>query len=207
MKKEYTFKRIKTNFDEEIYFQSGKILSHSNSTSILCREEQLRAHRELIKVAENEDNEYYRVTRTNIVLMKVQADFCILMDYMVRDYETGKMVSLPEKLMKMHFGVYQQPNKEGTQYRDWIKNSATNVPIGYYIQSVVIGWEAIVQAKEAGMTLDHGAETFNELLVNCKFKKDNYNNGSHRKQYKYLDKNRLQLLIEAIRKIDKNDKE
>lgn len=164
----------------------GKVLDKNCATSILCDDSILSRCKRLELVAQCRDNKYYLVEDTNIVLMHVEDGFCILTDYMVEEK------NLPEFMKQEHYAVYQYNG------RDWVKNSATSRLIGYDIKEYVTGQSA----RPNGMTLDHEAETFNEMEKNKNFSKNNFNKGSHRVRVEvYTDES----LDELIVKIKDND--
>lgn len=166
-------------FDEE---KRKKELDKDIATSILCNVAILEANKKLKLVAECRDNKYYLVDKTNTVLMQVEDEFCILCDYIVDEK------NLPIVMKNAHYAVYQSNG------RDWIKNSATGQLIGYDIKEFVTGQSG----RPQGMTLDHVAETFNEMEKNKQFKTDNINEGSHRIQVKISTEDDLNVLIDKI---------
>ena len=166
-------------FDEET---RRKVLDKDSSTSILCDVAILDASEKLKLVAACRDNKYYLVGNTNTVLMHVEEGFCILCDYMV--YEKV----LPILMKNAHYAVYQSAG------RDWIKNSATGQLIGYDIKEFLTGQSG----RPQGMTLDHMAETFNEMEKNKQFSTDNINEGSHRIQVKISSEDDLNIFINQI---------
>lgn len=162
---------------------TGKVLDKNVATSILCDEVMLSKSSQLELVAECRDNKYYLVNGTNTVLLHVEEGFCILTDYMV----DGKNLA---KLMEQeHYGVYQSNG------RDWVRNSATSRFVGYDIKEFVTGQSG----RPQGMTLDHEAETFNEMEKNKKFSANNVNGGSHRVKVVIDSDEGLKELIEKIK--------
>jgi len=163
-----------------------KVLDKAAATSILCDEAILSKEKQLKLVAECRDNKYFNVEGTNTVIMHVEEGFCILTDYMV----DGK--NLAEIMCQEHYGVYQYNG------RDWVKNSATSRLVGYDIKEIVTG----ESGRPKGMTLDHEAETFNEMEKNKNFSSKNVNNGSHRVKVVITSDDGLQQLIGKIIKND-----
>jgi len=163
-----------------------KVLDKAGATSILCDEAILEKSEQLKLVADCRDNKYFNVEGTNTVIMHVEEGFCILTDYMV----DGK--NLAEMMSQEHYGVYQ------CNGRDWVRNTATSRLIGYDIKEIVTG----VSGRPKGMTLDHVAETFNEMEKNKKFSSKNVNNGSHRVKVVITSDDGLQQLIDKIIKND-----
>ena len=173
--------------------QNGKVLCKCNSTSIICNVDLLDNNSGLELVAANRDNRYYHVKGSNSVLLHVEEGFCILVDNMVQTYNSGEEeYSLPRMLSAQHYGVYQSVDG-----RDWVKGTSSNRAIGHDIQDLVYGNGAKV-AREHGETLDHGAETHNEKLVNCMYKPDNTNNGSHRIKRVLDTPEKLDEYIDAV---------
>lgn len=170
---------------EVIYYEKekkSKELDKDTATSILCDVTKLLANKKLKLLAECRDNKYFLVENTNTVLMHVEEGFCILCDYMVDEKV------LPILMKNAHYAVYQSAG------RDWIKNSATGQLIGYDIKEFVTGQSG----RPQGMTLDHMAETFNEMEKNKEFSTDNINEGSHRIQVKISTEEDLDDLIDKI---------
>ena len=166
-------------FDEE---KRRKVLDKDTATSILCDVAILAACEKLKLVAECRENKYYHVDNTNTVLMHVEEGFCILCDHILNEK------NLPILMKNAHYAVYQSAG------RDWIKNSATGQLIGYDIKEFVTGHSG----RPQGMTLDHKAETFNEMEKNKQFSPDNINEGSHRIQVKIGTEDDLKDLIDKI---------
>jgi len=169
-----------------IYFGEepiGKVLDKNVATSILCDDVVLGGNSQLKLVAECRDNKYYLVEATNTVIMHVEEGFCALTDYMV------EKKNLPELMQQEHYAVYQANG------RDWIKNSSTGQVIGYAIKEIVTG----VSGRPKGMTLDHLAETFNEMEKNKVFSTSNINEGSHRVKVTVGTNKELDELIEKIK--------
>lgn len=166
--------------------QPKKVLNKNASTSILCDEAQLSKCGQLKLVAECRDNKYYLVNGTNTVLLHVEEGFCILTDYMVGKKNLAKLME------QEHYAVYQ------CNGRDWVKNSATGRLVGYDIKEFVTGQSG----RPEGMTLDHEAETFNEMEKNKSFSADNTNKGSHRVRIVIISREGLQELIEKIKDND-----
>lgn len=171
-----------------IHFEEAKrkVLDKDTATSILCDVSILAASKRLKLVAECRDNKYYLVDKTNAVLAHIEEGFCILCDCMVN----GK--NLPAMMKNAHYAVYQGAG------RDWVKNSATGQLIGYDIKEFITGQSG----RPQGMTLDHMAETFNEMEKNKQFSPTNINEGSHRVQVKIGTADDLNILIDEIIKND-----
>uniref|UniRef100_UPI004056CC48 hypothetical protein n=1 Tax=Acetatifactor sp. TaxID=1872090 RepID=UPI004056CC48 len=165
---------------------TGKVLDKNTATSILCDDAMLGREKQLKLVAECRDNKYYLVEDTNTVLLHVEEGFCILTDYMVGEK------NLAQLMQQEHYAVYQ------CNGRDWIKNSATSRLVGYDIKEFVTGQSS----RPQGMTLDHQAETFNEMEKNKSFSTNNVNGGSHRVKV-VIDS--VEGLEELIAKIKEND--
>lgn len=163
-----------------------KVLDKAVATSILCDEAILEKSEQLKLVAECRDNKFYLVDGTNTIIMHVEEGFCILTDYIVGEKNLAEMMS------QEHYGVYQYNG------RDWVKNSATSRLVGYDIKEIVTG----VSGRPKGMTLDHEAETFNEMEKNKNFSTKNVNNGSHRVKVVITSDDGLQQLIDKIIKND-----
>ena len=144
-----------------------KVLIKKYATSILCEKKLLDQSQRLEIVGENKDNVYYWIKGSNSVIMHVEDDFCILVDYMVEVYNQTNKCSLPNLLEKKHYTVQQ------IRGRDWIKSSSNK--IGYDIKSIIHG----IVTRPPNMTLDHLAETYDEREKNKEFSK-NINHGSHR---------------------------
>ena len=187
--------------EEVITLSTGKVLDKDVSSSIVCDNDLLNSCADLNKIAENGYNSYYGVLGTNICIMHVECGFCILVDDYVNIYNEPDAVSLPKMLVATKYGVYQV--KGDRTYRDWIKCTKNSRPIGHDIQDIVYGNGATI-ARKNGLTLDHGAETCNELIANCKYKDNNFNNGSHRVCVKITNEKELKILIEKIKKYDDN---
>ena len=187
--------------EEVITLSTGKVLDKDVSSSILCDNDLLNSCADLNKIAENGYNSYYKVLETNVCIMHVECGFCILVDDYVNIYNEPDAVSLPKMLVATKYGVYQV--KGDRTYRDWIKCTKNSRPIGHDIQDMVYGNGAAI-ARKNGLTLDHGAETCNELISNCMYKADNFNNGSHRVCVKITNEKELKELIEKIKKYDDN---
>lgn len=155
--------------------KNSKVLRKCEATSILCRLDLLTRNSRLRMVTKRGNNRYFSIDSCNTTIMYVEDSFCIILDSMVQTYNSnGEWYSLPCMLSAQHYGVYQ--NDQG---RDWVKGTSGNRPIGHDIQDLVYGNGAKV-ARQKGYTLDHGAETHNEKLVNCIYKLDNRNEGSHK---------------------------
>lgn len=187
--------------EEGVTLPSGKVLDKNVATSILCSNDLLSNSSKLDKVAENSNNAYYNVLETNICIMHVEAGFCILVDNKVKVFNEPDAVSLPTMLSATKYGVYQVPGDK--TYRDWIKCTKNSRPIGHDIQDMVHGNGAAI-ARKNGLSLDHGAETCNELLTNCMYKSDNINNGSHRVCVRINNEEDLKGLIQKIKAYDSN---
>lgn len=164
----------------------GKQLDKKAATSILCGDDILSKSDNLSKVAECRDNKYYLVKDTNTILLHVEDGFCILTDYMINEK------NLAELMAREHYAVYQHNG------RDWIKNSVTSRLVGYDIKEFVTG----IAGRPEGMTLDHEAETFNEMEKNKKFSACNVNSGSHRVKVEILTEESLEELIVKIKDND-----
>lgn len=180
---------------------SGKVLDKNASTSILCENKLLIDSSELSLICGNNENKYYNVIDTNIVIMHVEHDFCILVDNYVDIYNSTDKVSLPKMLSALKYGVYQV--KGDKTYRDWVRCTKSSRAIGHDIQDIVHGNGAIA-ARKNGLTLDHGAETCNELLTNCMYKQRNINNGSHRVCIRICTVDDLRNIIQKIREYEEN---
>lgn len=165
-----------------------KVLDKNVATSILCDDAMLGSSKQLKLVAECRDNKYYLVEDTNTVLLHVEEGFCILTDYMVGEK------NLAELMQQEHYAVYQYNG------RDWVRNSATCRLVGYDIKEFVTGQSG----RPAGMTLDHEAETFNEMEKNKTFSSTNINEGSHRVKVVINTDEGLQQLIQKIKDNDGN---
>ena len=165
---------------------TGKVLNKNVATSILCDVEILRKNPQLELVAECRDNKYYLVKETNTVLFHVEEGFCILTDYKIGEK------NLAELMQQEHYGVYQ------CNGRDWVKNTATSRLIGYDIKEFVTGQSG----RPKGMTLDHQAETFNEMEKNKNFSANNVNGGSHRVKVLIISPAGLEELIAKIKDND-----
>ena len=150
--------------------QNNKLLRKCESTSILCDRKLLDENNRLTVVAENRDNVYYKVLETNSVIMHVEDGFCILTEDRVQVYDKDNQCSLPVMLSAFHYGVYQiqRMNKK----RDWVKRDDKNT-IGNDTRTIIHGETAVTMARAQGMTLDHGAETWNEQSKHGSFKVDN----------------------------------
>ena len=176
-----------------------KKLDKDVATSILVSTELLRQCKELQLITCNRDNEYYRVRGTNIVIAHIEKGFNILVDYMVTTVtKPEELQSLPHMLSSVHLGVYQKKGDTGG-YRDWITNSANNMSVGYIIKFIIHG----EGCKFDNQTLDHKAETCNELDVNTEFTYNNVNDGSHRYRIEIVTMESLLKFIEVIRKYEK----
>lgn len=171
-------------------------IDKETSTSIICRLELLESNNRLKLVARKRDNRYFLVKGTNSVIMHVKEDCCILLNYMVHTHNSEDKQNLSVILSIRHFGVYKEKK------RDWIKDTATSEILGHVIQKIVYGDVVVEDYKKQGMTLDHGAETWNEKIENCMYKKDNWNNGSHRIPVRIENQNQLNILIYKIIKMD-----
>lgn len=165
----------------------NKRLNRNKATSIMCSDvDVLKKSADLQIVASNNENEYYSIKNTNYVLMHVQGGFCVILDFKVQG------IDVPLALSKMRFGVYQSKG------RDWIRSTSEGYTIGYVIQSIVDA-NYVRICRENNMTIDHEAETFNELLCNCRFKNVNVNHGSHRRVI-WLDSVKdLQVFVDRMR--------
>lgn len=170
---------------------NGKLLRKCTATSILCETTVLEECNRVRLVAENEDNKYFHIIGSNSVIMHVEDSFCILLDYKVQTFNSsGEMWDLTMMLSARHYCVYQINN------RDWIMNSNSRA-IGHDIQDLVHG-NGAKMAREKGMTLDHGAETYNEKLVNCKYKNMNVNEGSHRRRENIQSQEELEGVVDRV---------
>lgn len=185
---------IKQNRNGE--FEMAKVLNRDVATSIVCPTVLMHNNIDLDLVAENRENKYYNVIGTNVVIAHIEDDFCILVDYMVRTYNSSNPVSLPNMLSASHYGVYQTENNLAN--RDWIKNTVTGRHIGYDIKEIIHG----NGVKVAGSSLDHLVETLNELEKNKQFSTTNWNSGSHRFRLEIKSQDDLNDLILRIRKMD-----
>ena len=174
----------------------AKILNKGVATSIICSETLLNNNIDLDFVADNRENKYYNVIGTNVVIAHIEDDFCILVDYMVRTYNSSNTVSLPNMLSAAHYGVYQSESNKAN--RDWVKNTVTGKLIGYDIKEIIHG----NGVKVAGSSLDHLVETLNELEKNKQFSTMNWNSGSHRFRLEIKSQDDLNDLILRIRKMD-----
>jgi len=171
--------------DESILF---KTLDPSIATSILCHSGILHSDKKLICLGSNKENEVFRVNDTNICIMHVECSFCILVDYMLDD------IYIPGKILENHYGVYQSQN-----CRDWVKNTKSGELIGYDLKEY--GKKSI---RKSGQSLDHWAETFNELDKSKRFIPKQDNAGpSHRRKICINNNEDLEWLIERIRFIDR----
>lgn len=186
----YSVLDIKLKGEDDMYISiclddefKRKVLEKVSATSILCDEAMLEKSEQLKLVAECRDNKYYLVEETNTVLLHVEEGFCILTDYMVGEK------NIAELMQQEHYAVYQYNN------RDWVKNSATGRLIGYDIKEFVTGQSG----RPKGMTLDHLAETFNEMEKNKVFSSNNINEGSHRVKVVIKTEAGLQQLIDKIK--------
>lgn len=177
-----------------------KVLEKDIATSIIISTELMRKCKELKLLTINRENEYFHIKGTNIVIAHIEDDFCCLIDYKVTTASNPEeLQSLPHMLSAVHFAVYQNKNRFGAS-RDWIENSANNIKIGYIIKFLIHG----KGCKLCGQTMDHGAETWNELDANIQFKYGNINEGSHRHPIFINTMAQLLQFVEAIRKYEKS---
>lgn len=165
------------------------------STSIVCPLELLESNENLEFILRKRENRYFLVTGTNSVIMHVEEDCCVLINYMIHTHNSENKEKLPVILSVRHFGVYKDKK------RDWIKDTATSEILGHIIQKIVYG-NAVEDYKKQGMTVDHGAETWNEKIENCMYKKNNWNNGSHRIPVRIRNQKQLNNLIYRIKQMD-----
>lgn len=177
-----------------------KLYKHM-ATSIMIPIALLEKCNEVKLITQNCENEYYHVKGTNMCIAHIEDEFCCLVDYMVTTVKNPEELhSLPHMLSGQHFGVYQIPNKSGLKTRDWIMNSSTSMPIGHIIKYAIHGQEC----KLIGQTMDHEAETWNELDANIQFKYGNINEGSHRRPKFINTMEELLEFINVIREYEKN---
>jgi len=177
-----------------------KVLEKDIATSIIVSTELMRKCYGLKLLITNRENEYYHIKGTNKVITHIEEDFCCLTDYMVTTASNPEeLQSLPHMLSAVHLAVYQKKNKFGSN-RDWIENSANNMKIGYIIKYLIHGQGY----KLTGQSLDHKAETWNELDGNNEFTYNNPNDGSHRKPIFINTMKELLEFIEVIREYEKN---
>lgn len=164
-----------------------KVLDKTIATSIICSTDLLDSCAELTCVGENRDNRYYHVHDTNICIMHVEQEFCILVDKVIHG------VDIPKFLAQHHYAVYQTT-------RDWVKNTSTSNYIGYDIKNKLYHglWNHDYQ-------LDHWAETFNELDKSKRFipASLNQNGYSHQRMYSISNIDDLNWLCNQIRVIDR----
>lgn len=166
----------------------SKILDITTATSIILPREIADNNEELIIVASNRDNIFYHVNNSNTVIMRVEEDFCILVDYKVDTYKDND-VCLPKMLSAAHYGVYQLKG------RDWVKQTnGNNRIIGYDIKELIHGGGY----KLVSSTLDHKFETYDEREKAKEFSECNYNKGSHRRKIVISNMNELNALIQRI---------
>lgn len=180
---------------------STKKLYKPMATSLVIPIALLEQCNEVRLVAKNRENAYFHIMGTNMCIAHIEEDFCCLTDYMVTTIGSPEELrSLPHILSGQHFGVYQIPNSSGMKTRDWIMNSSTNMPIGHVIKYAIHGQEC----KLVGQTMDHEAETWNELDANIAFKYDNINKGSHKRPRFIRTLEELLKFINSIREYEKN---
>lgn len=173
--------------DREIILVGSKKLDKNVATSIMCSDADILSKSvDLQVVNTNKDNMYYRIIGSDFVIMHVQCGFCVVVDYKV------KGINIPCALSQNHYGVYQVDG------RDWIRNTSKKCTIGDDIQRIVDANYAR-KCRENKMTIDHEAETFNELFRNCKFKGTNVNDGSHRRTIWIDTDEKLQGFINRMR--------
>lgn len=177
-----------------------KILEKDLATSIMISTELMKKCEELSLLITNRENEYYHVKGTNKVIAHIEEDFCCLVDYKVTTVNSPEALkSLPHMLSANHYAVYQKRNKFGAS-RDWIECSADNTKIGYTIKFIIHG----EGCRLYGQTMDHGAETWNELDANIQFKYGNINEGSHKRPKFINTMEELLEFINVIREYEKN---
>lgn len=154
--------------------QTGrKTLCRANATSILCDDPLLSSNRRLKLVCQKGNNKYYWLIGANTVIMRVEDQFCILIDHTAHICRIGKMGILLYELMQHEYHVYQRNN------RDYVIRGI-NQKIAYDIQEIIHGQNQVSQLKSQGWTVDHGCETYNEKVAHTGYKAYNPNNGSHR---------------------------
>lgn len=183
-----------------LFEKKEKKLDKTIATSILISSNLMRKCDELKLIAKNRENEYFYVKGTNMIIAHIEKDFCCLTDYMITTVSNPEeLQSLPHMLSAVHLAVYQKKERHWTS-RDWIANSANNMRIGYIIKYLIHGQGC----KLAGQTLDHLAETWNELDANTKFTFNNINEGSHRKPIFIDNMEQLLAFIEILRQYEEN---
>ena len=177
-----------------------KVLEKDIATSIIISTELMRKCKELKLLTINRENEYFHIKGTNMVIAHVEDDFCCLIDYKVTTASNPEeLQNLPHMLSAVHFAVYQRKN-ESASSRDWIEGSANNMKIGYAVKFIIHGEECRLKNQ----SMDHKAETWNELDANTEFTYNNPNDGSHRVQKFINTMEQLLELIEVIRQYEKS---
>lgn len=170
-----------------------KELDRQFSTSILVDGNLLSKCKELELVVSNRDNNYYHIIGTNVVIVDVTEGFSVLTDYLVTTVdEPKKKQSLPHILSAIHFSVYQWNG------RDWVKSSKEIKQFGYYVKYAIHGRGIALR----GQSLDHLAETFNELDCNTRLVEKNHNEGSHRYCIHITNMEELLDFVQAVRRYE-----
>lgn len=179
--------------------KATKVLEKEQATSIVCSNDLLGQNSRLCRIVTLRDNIYYRVDNTNVCIMHVEAEFCIIIDYQVTVYnQPGVICSLPNMLASSHYGVYQTLNYPGGS-RDWVKNSSTGELIGYDIKKLIHGPGCNV----AGAQLEHLSWTLDERELVKDFG-PNKERDSHRVRVEISTMNELNWLIDKIIESDRN---
>ncbi len=177
-----------------------KVLEKDLATSIMISTELMKKCEELSLLITNRENEYYHIKNTNMVIAHIEEDFCCLIDYKVTTVSNPEELrSLPHMLSAAHYAVYQNKTDFWTS-RDWIIGSASKMKIGYAIKYIIHG-EA---CRLKDQSMDHKAETWNELDINTEFTYNNPNAGSHRDPRFINTMEQLLAFINDIREYEKN---
>lgn len=170
------------------------------STSILCNRELLKNNTRLEFICSNGENEYYHVKGTRAVIMHVEEDFCILMDYGAKIHmdepegneETVITVDLPQELCKYKYTMQRMGG------RDCVVGN-NNRRISYDIIEIFLGKEEIDFLKSNELIIGYRKETYDESFANFTKEREEVNiDKSHHVRVKITSMEILNLFIDDI---------
>lgn len=178
--------------NRECEYRFAKELCPKDATSIICSESLLSESTRLTQIYPNAQNKYFLIIGTNTVIMMVESEFCILIDYQQYIDRIGTIGVIPYELINTKYTMQRINN------RDWTIKSGKGTRIAYDVQEIIHSKQKVGIWKDHKYSVDHSCETYDERAAHTYLTHHNPTDKSHRVRVELNSQNDLNDFIDDI---------